>query len=219
MQWIHCYYSTRQLDQQCQEQTQFINELLDPNNLFVSSNVEVYSYSIVKLVVLSYLKLFQLKALPFKIKYILNDIHYFSNISLKKILIQTILNFQFIFSIDESYSQVQDTISIVYLSICVLEYMSLEGGVPCKKDKNPILDSSLLSYFNIQSICMDCDNLSNLLSLFLYSFKSNIQVASLDFFMDKFSDSPTLLIKVKICCLLTIISHLHKILGKQHHSH
>jgi len=50
----------------------------------------------------------------------------------------------------------------------------LKGGVPCKIDKNLILDSSMLSYFSIWSICMDLNNLSNLLSLSLYISISNI---------------------------------------------
>jgi hypothetical protein len=61
--------------------TSFVDEFLDPNNLFVSSNVEVYPYSIVESIVLSWLELFQLRALSFRIKHVLrNLIHYFSNI-------------------------------------------------------------------------------------------------------------------------------------------
>jgi hypothetical protein len=61
-----------------------IDKLFNPNNFFVSSNMNVYSYSVVESIMLSCLELFQLREIPFRIKHIFNGICYLFNISLKK---------------------------------------------------------------------------------------------------------------------------------------
>ena len=60
-----------------------------------------------------------------------------------------------------------EILSILYLLIYVLGYISLEICIPCEIGKYHFLDSSMLNSFNILSIYVDLDNPSKLLDLSL----------------------------------------------------